>query len=92
MTSYDDDLPTPQEEILLKQLVQNGEEVQRIRAIIEVSKKSRLDVLENSSFRPLILSCLEGLFYRASVATIAGRPNSYSLIAIVCILSFRLKI
>ena len=36
MTSYDDDLPTEQEEILLKQLVGNGEEEQRIRAIIEV--------------------------------------------------------
>lgn len=36
MTSYDDDLPTEHEEILLKQLVDNGEEEQRIRAIIEV--------------------------------------------------------
>jgi len=38
MPSYDDDLPTPEEEILLKQLVENGEEQQRIRAIVEVKK------------------------------------------------------
>jgi len=37
MPSYDDDLPTQEEEILLKQLVENAEEEQqRIRAIIEV--------------------------------------------------------
>ena len=36
MPSYDDDLPTQQEEILLKQLVENVEDQQRIRAIIEV--------------------------------------------------------
>ncbi|CAF1187409.1 unnamed protein product [Rotaria sordida] len=36
MPSYDDDLPTHEEEILLKKLVENGEEQQRIRAIIEV--------------------------------------------------------
>ncbi|CAF4465165.1 unnamed protein product, partial [Rotaria sp. Silwood2] len=36
MPSYDDDLPTQEEEILLKKLVENGEEQQRIRAITEV--------------------------------------------------------
>ena len=36
MPSYDDDLPTQDEEILLKQLVENGEEQQRVRAIVEV--------------------------------------------------------
>ncbi|CAF3499298.1 unnamed protein product [Rotaria sp. Silwood1] len=36
MPSYDDDLPTQEEEILLKKLVENGEEEQRIRAVIEV--------------------------------------------------------
>jgi hypothetical protein len=38
MPSYDDDLPTQEEEILLKQLVETGEEQQRIRAIVEVKK------------------------------------------------------
>jgi hypothetical protein len=36
MPSYDDDLPTEQEEILLKQLVDNVEQQQRIQALIEV--------------------------------------------------------
>lgn len=36
MPSYDDDLPTQDEEILLKKLLENGEEQQRIRAINEV--------------------------------------------------------
>ncbi|CAF1226738.1 unnamed protein product [Adineta steineri] len=36
MPSYDDDLPTQEEEILLKQLVEHSEEQQRIHAIIEV--------------------------------------------------------
>ncbi len=36
MPSYDDDLPTQEEEILLKQLVDNVEQEQRIQALIEV--------------------------------------------------------
>jgi hypothetical protein len=36
MPSYDDDLPTQEEEILLKQLVDNVEQQQRIQALIEV--------------------------------------------------------
>lgn len=36
MPSYDDDVPTQEEEILLKQLIENSDEQQRIRAIIEV--------------------------------------------------------
>jgi hypothetical protein len=36
MPSYDDDLPTQQEELLLKQLVDNVEQQQRIQALIEV--------------------------------------------------------
>jgi hypothetical protein len=36
MPSYDDDVPTQEEEILLKQLIENGDEKQRIHAIIEV--------------------------------------------------------
>ncbi len=36
MPSYDDDLPTQEEEILLKQLVENNDEQQRIRTIIAV--------------------------------------------------------
>ena len=36
MPSYDDDLPTQQEETLLKQLVDNVEQEQRIQALIEV--------------------------------------------------------
>jgi len=39
MPSYDDDLPTQEEEILLKQLVDNGEEQQRARAIVEVKEE-----------------------------------------------------
>ncbi len=38
MPSYDDDVPTQEEEILLKQLVDTGDEQQRIRAIIQVKK------------------------------------------------------
>ena len=38
MPSYDDDLPTEQEEALLKQLVENTEQQPRIQALIEVSK------------------------------------------------------
>ena len=37
MPSYDDDLPTPQEELLLKQLMDNSEQEQQIQAIIEVN-------------------------------------------------------
>lgn len=40
MPSYDDDLPTAEEEILLKKLVENGEEQQRMRAITEVNRLS----------------------------------------------------
>ena len=36
MPSYDDDLPTQQEEYLLKQLVDNVEQHERIQALIEV--------------------------------------------------------
>jgi hypothetical protein len=36
MPSYDDDLPTQQEELLLKQLVDNVEQQQQIQALIEV--------------------------------------------------------
>jgi hypothetical protein len=36
MPSYDDDLPTQQEEILLKQLVDNVEQQQRIQSLIQV--------------------------------------------------------
>ena len=36
MPSYDDDLPTEQEELLLKQLVENVEQQQRIEALIQV--------------------------------------------------------
>lgn len=36
MPSYDDDLPTQQEELLLKQLVDNVEQQQRIQALIQV--------------------------------------------------------
>ncbi|CAF3389016.1 unnamed protein product [Rotaria socialis] len=36
MPSYDDDLPTQDEEILLKKLVENGEAEQRIRAVSEI--------------------------------------------------------
>ena len=39
MPSYDDDLPTQEEEILLKQLIETGDEQQRIRAIVQVEKK-----------------------------------------------------
>ena len=57
MPSYDDDLPTEEEEVLLKQLVDNSEEQQRIRAIVEVKhsteKQNIWDVLENSNFYSL---------------------------------------
>lgn len=36
MPTYDDDVPTQDEEILLKQLIDNNDEQQRIRAIIQV--------------------------------------------------------
>ncbi len=36
MPSYDDDLPTEQEQALLKQLMDNVEQQQRIQALIEV--------------------------------------------------------
>jgi hypothetical protein len=36
MPSYDDDLPTQQEELLLKQLVDNVQQPQRIQSLIEV--------------------------------------------------------
>jgi len=36
MPSYDDDLPTQQEELLLKQLVDNVEQQQRLDALIQV--------------------------------------------------------
>jgi hypothetical protein len=36
MPSYEDDLPTQQEETLLKQLIDNTEEKQRIQSLIEV--------------------------------------------------------
>ncbi len=36
MPSYDDDLPTQQEELLLKQLIDNVEQQQQIQALIEV--------------------------------------------------------
>ena len=39
MPSYDDDLPTEQEELLLKQLVDNVEQQQRIQALIEVRNR-----------------------------------------------------
>lgn len=38
MPSYDDDLPTQEEENLLKELAENREEQNRIRAIVEVIK------------------------------------------------------
>lgn len=40
MPSYDDDVPTQEEEILLKQLIETDNEQQRIRAIIQVQKYS----------------------------------------------------
>ena len=36
MPSYDDDLPTEQEQALIKQLVDNVEQQQRIQALSEV--------------------------------------------------------
>jgi hypothetical protein len=36
MPSYDDDLPTQQEELLLKQLGDNVEQQQRLDALIQV--------------------------------------------------------
>jgi hypothetical protein len=36
MPSYDDDLPTQEEELLLKQLVDNVEQQQRLDALIQV--------------------------------------------------------
>lgn len=53
MPSYDDDLPTKQEEILLKQLVDNVEQQQRIQALIEVidiSLKSKNKIFNNYYF------------------------------------------
>ena len=38
MTSYDDDLPTQQESILLKKLIENDEDQQRIYTITEVNE------------------------------------------------------
>jgi len=50
MPSYDDDMPTQEEEILLKQLVENGDEQQRIRAIIQVKKNG---TISNFMYFPL---------------------------------------
>ena len=38
MPSYDEDLPTQQEEFLLKQLEQNHDEHQRLQTIVEVER------------------------------------------------------
>ena len=40
MPSYDDDLPTQQEELLLKQLVDNVDQQTRIQTLIEVTSIS----------------------------------------------------
>jgi hypothetical protein len=55
MPSYDDDMPTQEEEILLKQLVENGDEQQRIRAIIQVKKtlSSFRGAISNFMYFPL---------------------------------------
>ena len=50
MPSYDDDLPTQQEELLLKQLVDSVEEQERIHAILEVQNFCRTSFEVSNAF------------------------------------------
>lgn len=45
MPSYDDDVPTPQEEDLFRKLVENTEYEQRLRHLVEVKQNIQLKLI-----------------------------------------------